>query len=166
MSQSEYNISSEETGRSLFTVTSNLRVTAVKSSHVDCLASVSALPTPLSSSVRLTVGETTQPLHQETYALHTCTQLSPLSILSLSCLHLSVWFSLSFFFKFVCVSFSSLTLPVRLSFGKPVIHHSALFSNRVLEHKELARSTLHEFASKPLKWSWGHKTVQGPQLQN
>ncbi|KAI3354426.1 hypothetical protein L3Q82_018941 [Scortum barcoo] len=56
VSQSEYNISSsEESGKSLFTVTSNLSVTAEKSSHVDCLASVSALPTPLRSSVRLTV---------------------------------------------------------------------------------------------------------------
>ncbi|TKS81253.1 hypothetical protein D9C73_015358 [Collichthys lucidus] len=55
VSKSEYNISSEETGKSLFTVTSNLSVKAVKSSRVDCLASVSALPTPLKSSVRLTV---------------------------------------------------------------------------------------------------------------
>lgn len=62
VSQSEYNISSDESGKSLFTVTSNLSVTAVKSSRVDCLASVSALPTPLMSSVHLTVGETvTQP---------------------------------------------------------------------------------------------------------
>uniref|UniRef100_A0A3Q3QJT7 Ig-like domain-containing protein n=1 Tax=Monopterus albus TaxID=43700 RepID=A0A3Q3QJT7_MONAL len=55
VSQSEYNISCEEFGKSLFTVTSNLSMTAAKSSHVDCLASVSALPTPLKSSVRLTV---------------------------------------------------------------------------------------------------------------
>ncbi|XP_070685795.1 immunoglobulin superfamily member 5 [Pempheris klunzingeri] len=55
VSQGDYNISSEESGKSLFTVTSNLSMTAAKSSHVDCLASVSALPTPLKSSVRLTV---------------------------------------------------------------------------------------------------------------
>ncbi|KAM6987362.1 uncharacterized protein igsf5b isoform 2-T3 [Tautogolabrus adspersus] len=55
VSQAEYNISSEESGRGLFTVNSNLSVSAVKSSYVDCLASVSALPTPLRSSIRLTV---------------------------------------------------------------------------------------------------------------
>lgn len=58
VNQGEYNITSEESGKSFFTVTSNLSVTAAKSSYVDCLASVSALPTPLKSSVRLTVGET------------------------------------------------------------------------------------------------------------
>ncbi|XP_034723774.1 immunoglobulin superfamily member 5 isoform X5 [Etheostoma cragini] len=55
VSQGEYNISSEELGKSLFNVTSNLNFTAAQSSNVDCLASVSALPTPLKSSVRLTV---------------------------------------------------------------------------------------------------------------
>ncbi|XP_056297854.1 immunoglobulin superfamily member 5 isoform X3 [Pseudoliparis swirei] len=55
VNQGEYNISSEEPGKSLFTVTSNLSVTAVKSSHVACQASVSALATPLRSSLRLTV---------------------------------------------------------------------------------------------------------------
>lgn len=57
VSQSEYNISSEESGKSLFTVTSTLSMTAAKSSNVNCLASVSALRKPLESSVRLTVGE-------------------------------------------------------------------------------------------------------------
>ncbi|XP_024119345.1 immunoglobulin superfamily member 5 [Oryzias melastigma] len=38
-----------------FTVTTNLTLRAVKSSHVDCLASVSALPEPLKSSINLTV---------------------------------------------------------------------------------------------------------------
>nr|XP_029134967.1 immunoglobulin superfamily member 5-like isoform X2 [Labrus bergylta] len=61
VSQAEYNISSEESGRSLFTVNSNLSVTAAKSSYVDCLASVSALPTPLRSRIRLTV----EPCQQE-----------------------------------------------------------------------------------------------------
>ncbi|KAM7399547.1 hypothetical protein PAMP_018813 [Pampus punctatissimus] len=55
VSQGEYNISIEESGKSLFTVTSNLSVKAVKSCRVHCLASVSALPTPLMSSVNLTL---------------------------------------------------------------------------------------------------------------
>ncbi|XP_034461251.1 immunoglobulin superfamily member 5 isoform X3 [Hippoglossus hippoglossus] len=55
VSQAEYNISSEESGKSLFTVSSNLSVMAAKSSEVDCLVSVSALTTPLKSGVRLTV---------------------------------------------------------------------------------------------------------------
>ncbi|XP_053177340.1 immunoglobulin superfamily member 5 isoform X2 [Scomber japonicus] len=54
VSQSEYTISSEASGLN-FTVTSTLNVTAMKSSRVDCLASVSALPAPLMSSVHLTV---------------------------------------------------------------------------------------------------------------
>lgn len=57
VNQGEYNISSEESRNNLFTVTSNLSLTAAKSSDVACLASVSALPMPLRSSVRLTVGE-------------------------------------------------------------------------------------------------------------
>ena len=57
VNQGEYNTSSELSGKSLFTVTSNLSVTAAKSSQVDCLASVSALSTPLKSNVHLTVGE-------------------------------------------------------------------------------------------------------------
>ncbi|XP_039454018.1 immunoglobulin superfamily member 5 isoform X2 [Oreochromis aureus] len=56
VSPSEYNISSEESRESLFTVTSNLSVLAAKSSHVDCLASVSALPEPLKSTISLKVG--------------------------------------------------------------------------------------------------------------
>ncbi|KAI4815719.1 hypothetical protein KUCAC02_005854 [Chaenocephalus aceratus] len=55
VSRGDYNISSEESEESLFTVSSNLSVTAAKSSYVDCLASVSALRTPLRSSFRLTV---------------------------------------------------------------------------------------------------------------
>lgn len=57
VSQGEYTISSKASGLN-FTVTSTLNVTAVKSSRVDCLASVSALPAPLMSSVHLTVGKT------------------------------------------------------------------------------------------------------------
>ncbi|XP_053278838.1 immunoglobulin superfamily member 5 isoform X3 [Pleuronectes platessa] len=55
VSQGEYNISSEESGKGLFTVSSNLSVMAAKSSVVDCLVFVSALTTPLKSGVRLTV---------------------------------------------------------------------------------------------------------------
>ena len=58
VSQGDYNTSSEESRKSLFTVSSNYSVMATKSSQVDCLVSVSALTTPLKSSVRLTVGET------------------------------------------------------------------------------------------------------------
>ncbi|XP_016887329.1 immunoglobulin superfamily member 5 isoform X3 [Cynoglossus semilaevis] len=55
--QSESNVSSEESesGR-LFTVSSRLVVAAVRSSRVSCLAAVSAMSTPVKSSVRLTVG--------------------------------------------------------------------------------------------------------------
>ncbi|XP_036976618.1 immunoglobulin superfamily member 5 isoform X4 [Acanthopagrus latus] len=60
VSQSEYNISIEESGKDLFTVTSFHSVTAAKSSHVVCLASVSALTRPLNSSVRLTVESSTK----------------------------------------------------------------------------------------------------------
>ena len=56
VSQGEYSISKEETERGLFTVNSNLSIEAVKSSRVDCLASVSALSQPRKSSVTLTVG--------------------------------------------------------------------------------------------------------------
>ncbi|KAG7480134.1 immunoglobulin superfamily member 5-like isoform X1 [Solea senegalensis] len=70
VSQREYNISSEESGKSLFTVSSNLSVMAAKSSHVDCLASVSALPKPLQSGVRLTVvAEVVQEEHDCTVPL-------------------------------------------------------------------------------------------------
>lgn len=58
MSQSEYNLSSEMSAQSLYIVSSNLSMQAAESSHVDCLASVSALHTPLISRVHLTVGET------------------------------------------------------------------------------------------------------------
>ncbi|XP_078023310.1 immunoglobulin superfamily member 5 isoform X3 [Epinephelus lanceolatus] len=56
----DYNISIQESGKSLFTVTSNLSFSAAKSSRVDCLASVSALTTPLNSSVNLTVESSPQ----------------------------------------------------------------------------------------------------------
>ncbi|KAM9801352.1 immunoglobulin superfamily member 5-like [Neosynchiropus ocellatus] len=87
VSQSDYNISSEETGKSLFMVTSNLSVTAVKSSHVDCLVSVSALPMPLSSSVRLVVvAEVVQDETDCTVPLAITATLAALSLLLLLCI--------------------------------------------------------------------------------
>ncbi|XP_076001367.1 uncharacterized protein LOC142994540 isoform X2 [Genypterus blacodes] len=55
VSQSDYNLSSEMSAQSLYTVSSNLSMQAAESSHVDCLASVSALHTPLTSRAHLTV---------------------------------------------------------------------------------------------------------------
>ncbi|KAK5868363.1 hypothetical protein PBY51_009389 [Eleginops maclovinus] len=87
VSRDDYNISSEESGESLFTVTSNLSVTAVKSSYVDCLASVSALPTPLKSSVRLTVvAEVVQQEDGCTAPLAVTASLSAILLLILLCI--------------------------------------------------------------------------------
>ncbi|XP_017275516.1 immunoglobulin superfamily member 5 [Kryptolebias marmoratus] len=55
VSPAEYSISAAAMEKSLFTVSSNYSVTAKSRSQVDCLASVSALNTPLKSSVHLTV---------------------------------------------------------------------------------------------------------------
>ncbi|XP_039986940.1 immunoglobulin superfamily member 5 isoform X2 [Xiphias gladius] len=87
VSQGEYNISSEASGESLLTVRSNLSVTAAKSSHVDCLASVSALPTPLKSSVHLTVvAEVGQEEDECTVPLAVTASLSALLLLLLLCI--------------------------------------------------------------------------------
>ncbi|XP_008274170.1 immunoglobulin superfamily member 5 isoform X2 [Stegastes partitus] len=87
VSQAEYNISSEESGKSLFTVTSNLSVTAAKSSNVDCLASVSALTKPLNSSIRLTVvAEVVQEDDDCTVPLALTASLSALLLLILLCI--------------------------------------------------------------------------------
>lgn len=84
VSQSEYNITSEELGKSLFTVSSNLSVMAAKSSHVDCLASVSALPQPLTSSIRLTVvAEVVQDGDDCTVPLAVTASLAALLLLAL-----------------------------------------------------------------------------------
>ncbi|XP_060928878.1 immunoglobulin superfamily member 5 isoform X9 [Limanda limanda] len=84
VSQGEYNISSEESGKSLFTVSSNLSVMAAKSSEVDCLVSVSALTTPLKSSVRLTVvAEVVQEADDCTVLLAATASLSALLLLLL-----------------------------------------------------------------------------------
>ncbi|KAM9734022.1 immunoglobulin superfamily member 5 isoform 1-T1 [Menidia menidia] len=55
VSQTEHNFITEELGKDLFSVISNFSITAAKSSTVACLASVSALKTPLKSSIKLTV---------------------------------------------------------------------------------------------------------------
>ncbi|XP_068564432.1 immunoglobulin superfamily member 5 isoform X1 [Cebidichthys violaceus] len=92
VNQGEYNISSEESGKSLFTVTSNLSVTAVKSSHVACLASVSALPTPLKSSVRLiVVAEVLQEEDDYTVPLAVMASLFALLLLLLLCICTVLW---------------------------------------------------------------------------
>ncbi|XP_029964671.1 immunoglobulin superfamily member 5-like [Salarias fasciatus] len=85
-SEGEYNISSEESEKSLFTVTSNLNVTAAVSSDVDCLASVSALLSPLKSSARLTVvAEVVQEEADCTVPLALTGSLSALLLLALLC---------------------------------------------------------------------------------
>ncbi|XP_028276448.1 immunoglobulin superfamily member 5 isoform X2 [Parambassis ranga] len=87
VSQSEYDIRSEELEESLFTVTSNLNVTAAKSFYVDCLASVSALTTPLKSSVRLTVvAEVVEEEHDCTVPLAITGSLAALLLLTLLCI--------------------------------------------------------------------------------
>ncbi|KAM9853492.1 immunoglobulin superfamily member 5 [Aulostomus maculatus] len=87
LSQSQYNISNEESEKSLFTVTSNLSVTAAKSSRVDCLASVAALASPLRSSLRLTVvAEVTQEGDDCTVPLAVTASLAALLLLLLLCI--------------------------------------------------------------------------------
>ncbi|XP_031146601.1 immunoglobulin superfamily member 5 isoform X1 [Sander lucioperca] len=93
VSQGEYNISSEESGKSLFNVTSNLSFTAAKSSNVDCLASVSALPTPLKSSVRLTVvAEVVQEGDDCTVPVAVTASLSAVLLLLLLCICTVLWY--------------------------------------------------------------------------
>ncbi|XP_042343233.1 butyrophilin subfamily 2 member A2 isoform X2 [Plectropomus leopardus] len=93
VSQAEYNISSQESGKSLFTVTSNLSVTAAKSSHVVCLASVSALPIPLKSSVHLTVvAEVVQEEDDCTIPLAVTASLSAVLLLLLLCVCTVLWY--------------------------------------------------------------------------
>nr|XP_015807442.2 immunoglobulin superfamily member 5 [Nothobranchius furzeri] len=55
VSPGDYNSSIQETDKSLFMVSSNVSVMAERTSPVDCLASVSALSTPLKSRVTLIV---------------------------------------------------------------------------------------------------------------
>uniref|UniRef100_UPI0037E86083 immunoglobulin superfamily member 5 n=1 Tax=Semicossyphus pulcher TaxID=241346 RepID=UPI0037E86083 len=93
VSQGKYNISSEESGKSHFTVNSNLSMTAAKSSYVNCLASVSALPTPLKSSVRLTVvAEVVQEGDDCTVPLAVTASLSAVLLLLLLCICTALWY--------------------------------------------------------------------------
>lgn len=86
-SEGEYNISSEESEKSLFTLTSNLNVMAAVSSNVDCLASVSALTSPLKSRARLTVvAEVVQEGADCTVPLAVTGSLSALLLLVLLCI--------------------------------------------------------------------------------
>ncbi|XP_077421668.1 immunoglobulin superfamily member 5 isoform X2 [Vanacampus margaritifer] len=93
LSQSEYNLISEETGKSLFTVSSNLSMTATKSSRVDCLASVSALPMPLMGGIRLTVvAEVVQDEDNCTVPLAVTSSLTALLLLLLLCICFVLWY--------------------------------------------------------------------------
>ncbi|XP_024910842.1 immunoglobulin superfamily member 5 isoform X2 [Cynoglossus semilaevis] len=85
--QSESNVSSEESesGR-LFTVSSRLVVAAVRSSRVSCLAAVSAMSTPVKSSVRLTVvAEVLQEGGECTVPVAVTSSLAALLLLLLLC---------------------------------------------------------------------------------
>ncbi|XP_077397603.1 immunoglobulin superfamily member 5 isoform X2 [Festucalex cinctus] len=93
LSQSEYNLISEQMGKSLFTVSSNLSMTATKSSRVDCLASVSALSTPLRSGIRLTVvTEVVQDEDDCTVPLAVTSSLTALLLLLLLCICTILWY--------------------------------------------------------------------------
>ncbi|XP_019720420.1 immunoglobulin superfamily member 5 isoform X1 [Hippocampus comes] len=93
LSQSEYNLSSVQRGKSLFAVSSNLSMTAKKSSCVDCLVSVSALPVPLMSSIRLTVvAEVVQDEDDCTVPLAVTSSLTALLLLLLLCICTVLWY--------------------------------------------------------------------------
>ncbi|KAM6932905.1 immunoglobulin superfamily member 5 [Xenentodon cancila] len=87
VSQDKYNISTEEMEGGLFTVTSNLSITAARRSHVDCLASVSALRGPRKSGVDLTVvAEVLQEGDDCTVPLAVTAALCALLLLVLLCI--------------------------------------------------------------------------------
>ncbi|XP_028321010.1 immunoglobulin superfamily member 5 isoform X2 [Gouania willdenowi] len=85
--QGDFNTSSEELVNNLFSVNSNFSVRAAVSSHVDCLASVSALSTPLRSSTRLLVfAEVVQDVDDCTVPLAVTASLCALLLLILLCI--------------------------------------------------------------------------------
>ncbi|XP_061682765.1 SH3 domain-binding glutamic acid-rich protein isoform X2 [Syngnathoides biaculeatus] len=93
LSQAAYDLSREVTGKGLFTVNSNLSVTATRSSRVDCLASVFALATPLKSSVRLTVvAEVAGGKDDCTVPLAVTSSLTALLLLLLLCVCAVLWY--------------------------------------------------------------------------
>lgn len=93
VSPGDYNISCEESGGNLFTVSSNLSVTAVKTSDVHCLASVSTLTSPLESSVRLTVvAEVVHEIHDCTVPLAVTASLTAFLLLLLLCIGAVLWY--------------------------------------------------------------------------
>ena len=69
----QYNVSAGVAADGLYNRTSALGMQALESSHVECLASVSALPTPLASRVRLTVCKNTHTRVQKHTHSHTHT---------------------------------------------------------------------------------------------
>ncbi|XP_029028222.1 immunoglobulin superfamily member 5 isoform X2 [Betta splendens] len=87
VSGGHYNASSAASRPSFFTVTSGLSVTAARSALVGCLASVSALPSPLRSSVRLTVvAEVMEEEDACTVPLVVTSSLAALLLLLLLCI--------------------------------------------------------------------------------
>ena len=109
--------------------------------------------------------------HHINWHMHTCTQrhresrLLILFILSYFS-SLSLHFCVFFFFNlslFVCFILFSTFFSVLFSFGKPVNHHWALSLKR--RERGAATSTPPEFASEPLKWSWGCKPLWGFKIQ-
>lgn len=87
VSSDDYNVSTEESGQSLFSVSSNLSVMAATSCAVECLVSVSAMNSPLISRVRLTVvAEVVQEEDDCTIPLALTASLSALLLLALLCI--------------------------------------------------------------------------------
>lgn len=86
VSHADYNLSSAGSGLGLFSVSSNLSVTALSSCDVHCLVSVSAMTVPLNSKVRLTV--VAEVLEEEgcTVAVAILGSLSALLSLALLCI--------------------------------------------------------------------------------
>lgn len=84
VSGADYDLSYEERGRGLFSVSSNLSVTASSSCDVHCVVSVSAMTVPLSDAVHLTV--VAEALEQDcTVAVAILGTLSALLSLALVC---------------------------------------------------------------------------------
>lgn len=85
VSGADYNLSSAVSGRGLFSVHSNLSVSASSSCDVHCLVSVSAMKAPLISTVRLTV--VAEVVEQDcTLAVALLGSLSALLLLALLCI--------------------------------------------------------------------------------
>ncbi|KAM3616294.1 uncharacterized protein V6R79_015622 [Siganus canaliculatus] len=93
VSPDHYNTSSVESEGNLFTVSSNLSVTAVKSSVVYCFASVSPPTSLLNSSVRLTVvAEVVHEVNDCTVPLAVTASLTAFLLLLLLCIGAVLWY--------------------------------------------------------------------------